>query len=36
MIVDQINIERVALFKAKDEPPIAADCDTPKAFKIAL
>jgi hypothetical protein len=36
MIVDQIEIERVAVLEAKNQPPIASDGNAPEAFKIAL
>jgi hypothetical protein len=36
MIINQINIERVSLVKAKDNAPIAANTDAPKPFQIAF
>jgi len=36
MIVNQVNVERVTLFKAKDNTPIAANTDTPKRFEVAF
>jgi hypothetical protein len=35
-IVNQINVERVTLFKAKDNTPIAANTDAPKPFQVAF
>jgi hypothetical protein len=35
MIVDEIDIECVAFLEAKNDPPIAADRDAPKALEIA-
>ena len=35
MIVDEIDVEYVAFFKPKYDPPIMADRDAPEAFQIA-
>ncbi len=36
MIVEQIDIEGIAILKTEDQPPIAANCNAPKALEIAL
>ena len=36
MIVDEIDIERLAITKAKDDAPIRPHRDGPKSFKRAL
>jgi hypothetical protein len=36
MVINQINVERVTLFKAKDNAPVAADTDAPKPFQVAF
>jgi L-rhamnose isomerase len=35
MIVDQVNVKRVAGLEAKNDPPVRTHDDGPKAFKIA-
>ena len=35
MIVEEINFGGVLAFKLKHDPPVAADCDAPKAGEIA-
>jgi len=36
MIINQVNVEGVTLFKAKDHAPVAADSDAPKPFQVAF
>ena len=36
MIIHQINIKRIAIFKPEDDSPIARDRDTPHASHFAL
>jgi hypothetical protein len=35
VVVRQINVESIAIFKAKNDPPVGAHNNRPKAFKIA-
>lgn len=36
MIINQIYVERVTLFKAKYNAPVAANTDAPKPFQVAF
>jgi hypothetical protein len=36
MIVNQINVERITFFKAKDNASVAANADAPKAFQVSF
>lgn len=36
MIILQINVVRVFAFKRESQPPVATDCDAPRAFACSL
>ena len=36
MIINQVNVERVTFFKAKDNAQIAANANAPKTFQVAF
>ena len=36
MIVEQIDIERIAVFEAEDDAPVTGDIDSPESLQLAL
>jgi hypothetical protein len=36
VIINQINIKRIAFFKTKNHAPITTHADAPKAFQVAF
>jgi hypothetical protein len=34
MIVNQVNVKSPTVFESKNDPPIRADCDCPRALEV--